>query len=220
VHVWVGILEKKVIISTVAEDMSPLFSSLKDFSVERVHLLVCTSERLIAETTKRDLEKFEIPVRVHDLGRNIWEESFRVIGQIAKLEQENEVVVNVSSGDFNNRCAATCAAFVNGLKAFTYENKELFLLPVMKFSYYSLLTEKKHGLLDIIGEKGEITFEELSKSAKMSLPLVSYHINGNLKSEGLKKLGLVETEDKSGKTSIKLSTLGRMLLNGYVNAEA
>ena len=62
-----------------------------------------------------------------------------------------------------------------------------------------------------------ISLEELSKKTKMSLPLISYHINGNLKSEGLKKMGLVDTNEMIGRIEIKLSILGRMLLNGYVN---
>lgn len=51
----------------------------------------------------------------------------------------------------------------------------------------------------------------------MSLPLISYHINGNLKSEGLKDMGLVETAEKKGRIEIKLSTLGVLLLRGYVS---
>ena len=35
------------------------------------------------------------------------------------------------------------------------------------------------------------SMEELSRETKMSIPLISYHINGNLKSEGLKTMGLV-----------------------------
>ncbi len=62
-----------------------------------------------------------------------------------------------------------------------------------------------------------ISLEELSKKTKMSLPLISYHINGNLKSEGLKEMGLVETNEKKGKIELKLSTLGRMLINGHVS---
>lgn len=60
------------------------------------------------------------------------------------------------------------------------------------------------------------SFEELSKRTKMSLPLVSYHINGTPKSEGLKKLGLVEVKEIGGKSAINLSTMGGLLIKGYV----
>jgi len=50
----------------------------------------------------------------------------------------------------------------------------------------------------------------------MSLPLISYHVNGNLKSEGLKELGLVETKEIKGRVEVELTTLGRLLLKGYV----
>ena len=62
------------------------------------------------------------------------------------------------------------------------------------------------------------SLEELSKKTKMSLPLISYHINGNLKSEGLKDLGLVETMEEKGRIAVKLSTLGRLLVKGYITS--
>ena len=61
------------------------------------------------------------------------------------------------------------------------------------------------------------SLDELSKKTKMSLPLVSYHINGNLKSEGLKELGLVETSGKKRKVEINLTRLGKLLIEGYIS---
>ncbi|MFP4112327.1 MAG: ArsR family transcriptional regulator [Candidatus Woesearchaeota archaeon] len=213
---------KKVIVAPVSENMNPLFVSLKEFSTERIHLISTDKDAVHAERAKSDLEKFNIPVKIHIIKGNIWEEIFRIVGEVASFENKFEVIVNVAIGDFNSRCAATCAAFVNGLKAFSVDDdQKLFLLPVLKFSYYSLLTDKKMQILKLLGEEKETSFEELSKKTKMSLPLVSYHINGNLKSEGLKKLGLIETKDNKGKTMISLTTLGRMLLKGYIGpAEA
>jgi hypothetical protein len=51
----------------------------------------------------------------------------------------------------------------------------------------------------------------------MSLPLVSYHVNGTLKSEGLKQLGLVETTEQKGRVEVHLSTLGKLLVRGYID---
>ena len=50
----------------------------------------------------------------------------------------------------------------------------------------------------------------------MSLPLVSYHIHGNRKSEGLKELGLVETKEVKGRVEVTITMLGRLLLKGYI----
>ncbi len=50
----------------------------------------------------------------------------------------------------------------------------------------------------------------------MSLPLISYHINGNLKSEGLKTMGLVETKEEKGRVSVELTSMGRMIVRGYI----
>ncbi len=63
------------------------------------------------------------------------------------------------------------------------------------------------------------TLEELSKRTDMSMPLTSYHVNGNLKSEGLKELGLVDTLENKGRIDIRISTLGKLLLKGYIKSE-
>ena len=51
----------------------------------------------------------------------------------------------------------------------------------------------------------------------MSAPLISYHINGNLKSKGLKEMGLIETKEEKGRLYLKLSTLGKLLVRGQVS---
>ncbi len=166
---------------------------------------------------KQELQKFQVPVDMRYIQGNIWEETFRAIAEIKETEKNNEILINVSTGNPTTRCAATSAAFVNGLKAFVVEGNETSMLPVLKFSYYRILSDKKIGILQFLDKKGkEVTFDELCQHTKMSLPLVSYHLNGNLKSEGLKELGLVETVDDGSRSLIRLTMLGRLLIKGYV----
>ncbi len=116
------------------------------------------------------------------------------------------------------QCAATSAAFVNGIKAFAVENGEPMLLPVLKFSYYTQLTEKKMHILRLLYDDptGYMDLEQVSRKLKMSLPLLSYHLNGNLKSEGLREHGLVETTETKGKIAVSLTMLGKLLIKGYI----
>ncbi|MEK6808437.1 MAG: hypothetical protein AABY14_01995, partial [Nanoarchaeota archaeon] len=166
----------------------------------------------------KDLDRFGIPSKIIEIKGEIWEDMFQKIGEITKLEAGKNIIINTSTGDRMTTCAATSAAFVNGIKAFSVDNGMAMLLPVLKFSYYKMLTDRKMGILKILSKPDCcMSLEELSKKTKMSLPLISYHINGNLKSEGLKDMGLVETMEKKGRIEIKLSTLGRMLIKGYVN---
>jgi len=82
-----------------------------------------------------------------------------------------------------------------------------------------MLTNKKMEILKLLKKPDCCnSLEELSKKTKMSLPLISYHINGNLKSEGLKDLGLVDTNENKGKIAVSLSTLGRLLIKGYISS--
>ena len=50
----------------------------------------------------------------------------------------------------------------------------------------------------------------------MSLPLISYHINGTVKTNGLKELGLIGTVEKKGKIELQLSEMGKLLIKGYI----
>ncbi len=210
-------INKYITIAPVGDRIEVLFLGLRDFPTEKV-VLLCPHNRLDeVKKIKIHLDKFKIQLQVIEIEGNIWEEIFEKIAKIKNIEKDKEIIVNTSTGDRNTQCASTSAAFVNGLKAFAVEGNETMLLPILKFSYYKLLTDKKMGLLKLLYAKDCCSsLEELSKRSGMSLPLVSYHVNGTLKSEGLKTLGLVETKEISGKIDIKLTTLGRLLLKGYI----
>ena len=207
---------KYVVVAPVSENIDSLFVGIKEFSTSRVILITPKDKLETAKQAKKELEKFQIPTQIKQIEGNLWEEMFRVISEIKKIEKD--IIINVATGDRITRCAATSAAFVNGIKAFDVTPEGLMLLPVLKFNYYKMITDKKMQILRIIHteEKCCASLEELSKKTKMSLPLISYHINGNLKSEGLKDLGLVKTSEKKGKVAIELTMLGRLLLKGYV----
>ena len=209
---------KIVLVAPVGDYMDELFVVVRDFQLERI-VLIAPPERLnSAKKTKDSLAKFRIPVQIIEIKGSIWEEMFKAISEVKAAEKDRDIIVMTSTGDRTTSCASTSAAFVNGLKAIVVRNNEPVMLPVLKFSYYKLLTDKKMELLQLLYRKKDCcsSLEELSKKAKMSLPLISYHINGNLKSEGLKSLGLVETAEKKGKVDVKLSMLGRMLVRGYI----
>ncbi len=211
-------MTKNIIIAPVGDNMNALYVGLKEFPTERIYLLAPTDYLKAAEKAAKDLERFGIPSKTLSLKGDVWEDMFRKIGEISIAEKGNNVIINTATGDRTTTCAATSAAFVNGIKAFSIEKGTAMLLPVLKFSYYKILTNRKMEILKMLSKPDCcISLEDLSKKTKMSLPLISYHINGNLKSEGLKEMGLVETNEIRGRLEIKLSVLGRMLLNGYVS---
>jgi len=210
---------KYVVVAPVGDNMDALFVGIREFPTERV-ILLSPEERLdAAKKAQNDLERFKVPVKIMEIKGNIWEEMFMKIAQISNIEKSIEILVNTATGDRVSTCAATSAAFVNGLKAISVNGNDVMLLPVLKFSYYNMIAGKKMEILKLLSKPGCCaSLEELSKKTKMSLPLISYHINGNLKSEGLKGMGLIETMENKGKIAIKLSTLGSMLIKGYIGS--
>jgi hypothetical protein len=129
--------------------------------------------------------------------------------------------VNISSGDKMSSCAALAASFVNGLKAFHVEGDKVMMFPVLKFSYYRLLPEKKLNLIKFLKGQPDCcsSLEDLSERMGMSLALISYHVNGNAKVEGLVSQGLVELhKGPGGRTQVMLTALGRLIAEGFIEA--
>ncbi|MBI2675777.1 MAG: hypothetical protein HYX24_04930 [Candidatus Aenigmarchaeota archaeon] len=211
---------KYTIVAPVGDNIGALFVSIKEFPTERIVLISAQDRMADAEKAIDDLKKFSIDSEVIRIEGNVWEELFRVVGQLSKAGREN-IVVNVATGDRNMQCAATSAAFVNGLKAVSVENNEIMPLPVLRFNYYKILSGRKMKILEILLSQPDCcsSLEQLSQLAGMSLPLISYHINGTPKSDGLKTMGLAEAEEKKGRVSLRLTALGRLLLKGYVGQE-
>ena len=208
---------KNVIIAPVGDHLEDLYIAIREFPTEKIVLITPINKLNEAKKIKQELTKFKIVVEIKKIQGNIWEEMFRAVSEIKEVYKDQNIIVHTSTGDRTTTCAATSAAFVNGLKAIAIEGNETMLLPILKFSYYNLLTEKKMEILKFIYKNNCCSsLEELSRKTKMSLPLVSYHINGNLKSEGLKDLGLIETKYRKGKTQIALTMLARLLIKGYI----
>jgi DNA-binding transcriptional ArsR family regulator len=211
--------EKFTIIAPWGDHMEYLYPGIRDFPTERIILITPDKQKPEALKLRNELVKFRIPVDIKEIKGNIWEETFKAIAEVKSMLGENKnILVNVATGDIISRCAATSAAFVNGLKAFAADQNGTMLLPVLKFSYYRILSDKKMHILKILdGIPEGMLLDEVAKKVKMSLPLLSYHLNGNLKSEGLKELGLIETEDSKGRITVRLSIQGRLLVKGYLN---
>jgi DNA-binding transcriptional ArsR family regulator len=210
---------KNILIAPVGDNSDSIFMGIREFHTAYLVLIVDQERKDQAEKLKKELERFKIPTVVKMMdASNMWEDLFRIVGETKKEFPDYEVIMNVASGTNIVNCAATSAAFVNGIRAYGVESDHIVLLPVLKFSYYKLITDKKMDILKLLSGKDCCSsLEELSKKTGMSLPLVSYHINGNLKSEGLRDLGLVETLEVKGKLHIQLSTMGDLLVKGFVS---
>jgi hypothetical protein len=205
-------------IAPVGPYIDALYLGIRDFPTEKVYLIAAPEFLKEAMTARESLEKFKIPAEILQVHGNLWEETFEIIAKIKERAKDRELAINVATGDRDMRCAATSAAFVNGLKAISVIGSETMILPVLKFSYYNLLSDRKMDILRTlyVEKDGCASLEEMSNKMKMSLPLLSYHINGTMKTEGLKQLGLVETTEEKGRVKVTITTLGKLIVKGYV----
>ncbi|MAG18298.1 MAG: hypothetical protein CL944_02390 [Candidatus Diapherotrites archaeon] len=204
---------KTIIIAPLGGNTETLFVGIREFPTEKIILIPSAKGLSEADKVKADLGKFKIPVEIEELNKYSMESMFEIINHIKAREKGKMLTINLGAASKGMSCAATAAAFVNGIKAFDVDNDQIELLPVLKFSYYDMLSDKKMRILMLLNNEGSLdSLEMLSRKTKLGPSLVNYHIYGNEKNPGLKELGLVEIEREDGKVKIDLTTMGKMLL--------
>lgn len=207
------------VIAPVGDNLKALYIGMKEFPTERVILVFPKGKTKKAKQVAKQLEAFTIQADLVELDENVLEGMFKTFGNICSIYDNDDLIVNVATGDSVTTCAALSAAFANGLKAFAVMGGKTMLMPIMKLSYYNQLSDNKMGILKKMDSEGDLSLKELGKKLKMSTSLLSYHINGNYKHKGLKQFRLVETEDRKNSLIIKLSSMGRLLLKGYIQQD-
>lgn len=205
---------KHVVIAPFEDYLEGLFAGVREFPTEKIILLVPEAKSMNAERAKKELEKFRIPVEIETIENpDSLEEVFETVSYIKAREIGKPLIVNLSSSIGMIGCAALSAAFVNGLQAFEIIGEKVIMFPILKFSYYDMLSDKKMRILELLyREKSVDSLEELSKKVKLGPSLVNYHIYGNEKNPGLKELGLVEVLREKGKIRLQPTTLAKLML--------
>ena len=217
---------KTVQIATVGEDSSGVLAGVRNAPSNKL-VLICyqhdkdVAKRLatnIMETLKTDVDVYD-NIRVEQSYKDI----MQVFSQIVEKnrDQYDDFLLNVSSGDKMICIAAAVTSFILGFKAFFCKADECVMLPPMKLSYTELVSEVKLSILRALDKVGgEVdSLDELSKLTNYGKPLLSYHIHGSEDARGLIDLGLAEAIRHSrGKTKVRLTTLGKMLLVEKIEA--
>lgn len=206
----------KILVAAVGDQPEAVYPALKEFTFEHAHLLTHPYYQKQADQLKADLDKFNIPYTQKEISDNIWEDVFVNVADFASHSKKPEhIVVHAGIGDRQMQCAATSAAFVNGLKAVNGNGKAVFGLPVLRFSYYNAINDRKKAILETLKTHMK-SLQEISKELKISLSLLSYHVHGNRKSEGLLEMGLAELSEKDSQQYLALTSMGRLLLKGVI----
>lgn len=204
-----------IVVAPVGDNLRALFVGIREFPTEKVILVAPTSKLKDAKDLSKKLNDLTIKSKIIEISGNMMEEMFRVFGELCSSYDDENIIVNVATGDRMSTCAALSAAFANGLRAFGVMENKTMLMPIMRLSYYKELNANKLRILSKIGHD-YISLSELSKRLGMSVALLSYHINGTYKTKGLKNYQLVELKRDKKSLLIRLSTIGKLLLKGYI----
>lgn len=191
-----------------------LFLGIREFPTERVILLVAQAHEKDSQKIKNELNRFKVPVDIHLVkDENSLEEVFELFNLIRAQEKGKDLLVNVGVSSGTLSCAALSASFVNGLKAFEMMDNRVLLFPILKFSYYDMLSDRKLDILRCLLEKESFeSLESLSKKLKMGPSLLQYHVYGQPKNPGLQELGLIDVNREKGKIRLGLTSLGKLLM--------
>lgn len=204
------------VIAPVGDNLKDLFVGIKEFPTEKVYLITPKEKIKDANELKRKLEEFTIKTEIISFSGSTLEEMFKAFAKITSIHENDELLVNVATGDRMSTCAALSASYANGIKAFGVMNDQAMLMPIMKLSYYHELSANKMKMLGSLEENDFKSLKELSKELKMSISLLSYHINGTTKHKGLKQFRLIDTMEENKQLYVKLSEMGSLLLKGYL----
>jgi len=209
------------VIAPAGDNLKALFIGMKEFPTERVVFLAPSSNLKEVRACADRLKDFTIESEIIEIEEgNVLEEMFKHFGVLCARFNHDDLIVNVATGDKITSCAALSAAFANGIKAFGISGTKTMLLPIMKLSYYNELSDNKLKLLKELDSDNYTTVKELQERTKMSVSLLSYHINGNYKYKGLKNYRLVEVKERNNNLLVKLSDMGRLLIKGYIQKKA
>ncbi len=208
-----------IVIAPVGDNLKALFVGIKEFPTQKIILVTPSTKIKEAKNLQEKLKEFTIESEIKEMNGNVFEDTFRIFGEICSLYNNDDIIVNVATGDKMTTCASLSASYANGLKTFGVMDGKTMLLPIMKLSYYGELSDNKMKILNILAHGKWVPLKDLSTNMKMSISLASYHINGNYKYKGMKELRLVEVKENNNALQIKISELGNLLLKGYIKPE-
>jgi DNA-binding transcriptional ArsR family regulator len=198
------------------DSLDVLRKGLREFPCERVVLVTDSDNRKRADKAKLALEAVGLRVAVYKVAGFSFEHLFHTVSELKASGSGQRLVVNVDA-DYRSSCIMLSASFVNGVQAIGILDGKVIAYPIMKFSYYSAISERKQKILEAIAKRGEVeSLEEISQLCGLSLPLVTYHVRGSGEKPGLEELGLVETKKRGKQVAVKLTALGKLLLAGQV----
>ena len=165
------IQEIEIMVVPSGDKMKNIIDSLEYYKPKKIHIISIDKYSSESEGFKLFMEKKGYDVNLIKIGDNIWENVLTKVGDMVcshsslSRDYENRFVIHTDTGDSLLRSVMTVAAFVNGMRALSYDGGKTQLLPIFKLKYQTPLTDKKMQILRILYE--DITccksFDELSQ---------------------------------------------------------
>ncbi|MBI4361481.1 hypothetical protein HY572_06970 [Candidatus Micrarchaeota archaeon] len=192
---------------------------LQRFPSRKIVLLFEPRHQRKAESLQVALSQSNVRADLVGLDCLTFETVFESVARLSEGAGGDRLILNVDA-DHQSSCIMLSAAFVNGVQAIGLSDGAIIAYPIMKFSYYHALSERKSEMLRFLVSRGGVdSLESMSKALSMSLPLVTYHVHGSNQKPGLVTLGLVDVARHKGRLSVRPTALGNLIVQGLVCVE-
>jgi len=203
-------MKKAAILTPIGDGIENLFIAIKEVHIDKL-ILVATEKNLqdVAKL-KAELAKFR-----YDISEKIVKHlNYETFVSVAAEWQEiyPDLYINIATGSPVVQHAAIVASLINGIPSVAASDGKAVMLPVMRLTYYKNVSSKKMQILKTLRSNRIMKLVDISRRSNMSLPLVSYHINGTMKCEGLRQMGLVDFTGHE----VSVTALGELMLRGYM----
>lgn len=196
------------LIAPVGANLQALFIGLREFPTKKLVLLYTKDKKESLVEMQSSLSAFRLPIEAHELGENLVDDAFSVMSGLK--EKRDELIVNTSTGDAQLASIVLSVANILGVRAFTVVGDRPIVLPALKIDVAHLVSKKKAEILRAL-LRGPLSLQELRQRVRLSAPLLSYHLNGGGRGDGLVEIGLVEVGGGPKNKVASLSGLGKLL---------
>lgn len=204
---------------TVLVAFADVFSSewvkqLERFPADAVMLTGPTSIANAAHAAVRRLSSPKRPAAYLALADTGFETVLDALETIRKQMPAATLVVNVDAAGKRLTAAALAAAMSSASFVTLTDGEEPTVLEPVKFSYCATLSPTKARLLCELSEKPASSLRELAARSGLPVPLASYHLHGDARSQGLESLRLLSVQREDGRLKIAIAPMGRIYLRG------
>lgn len=205
---------KPVVIMAFSGNVQAVLDANQATPAQKIFLLVPLGYNSQLAESQKQFKAKKIEIEAVEIDReDNFEEIFELVSTIISKTPDSLHEIRLDETDGILHQILLSCAYIHGIPATQRHNGKTISFPILGYSYYDMLSEKKIQMMALLSAKDCCeSLDAISKKLGLGPSLVNYHLYGNDKNPGLLQLGLVTVMRQKGKIQLKLTQLGQLLL--------